>query len=400
LRWRHVDANTGTVSGIVWELDGDRLVPDSVRYLCQKCQHPHTNEDKTRLLSPDHGAEWRPTAEPSTPEHRSYHISALYSPVGMQTWGSCVRKWLEAWDVKTNTAREIGALQVFYNNVLGEPFEVQGDKVRFERVIAHRRSGYSYGEIPNTFALTHCASPILLLTCAVDVHKDNLKVAIIGWARDRRAFLIEYHTLVGDTEAVDGPVWGALRDLIEDREFIADDGRAYRVMMAFVDSGFNADTVYRFCAEYPSGVFPVKGRAGSTQDAHFKEFSTFESPLGTRAYLISVDHYKERWSAALSRQWAGHDLQPDTFFNAPVNATDSQLKELTVETKTKKVDKLTQAVVGWEWRRPSGAANELWDLLIYSNAALEVIALDHCTGLLGLDHVDWQAFYADCINAL
>jgi hypothetical protein len=33
-----------------------------------------------------------------TPDHRSYHLSALYSPVGMQTWTSCVEHYLEAWD--------------------------------------------------------------------------------------------------------------------------------------------------------------------------------------------------------------------------------------------------------------------------------------------------------------
>lgn len=402
LRWRHIDANTGVVSGIVWESDdGGRLVPDSVRYVCQSCHHPHTNDDKTRLLSPDHGAEWRQTAEPVAPDRRSYHLSALYSPVGMQTWATCVQKWLEAWDVLTNTARDVEKLQVFYNNVLGEPFEDRGgDKIRFERVSAHRRTQYRYGEIPNTFALAHCGSVILLLTCTVDVHKDSLKVAVFGWARDRRVFLITYETLEGETELIDSPAWGQLRDIIEDREFVADDGKRYRVTMTFIDSGYNAETVYSFCSDYEVGVFPVKGREGSAKAATFKEFSSTTTTIGTRAFLITVDHYKERWHAALARQWNGHDHQPVTFFNAPVDATDKELKQLTAESKHRKVDKVTQKVIGWEWRRPSGAANELWDLLVYGNAALEVIALEHCTLIHGMDHVDWQVFYEDCINAL
>jgi phage terminase large subunit GpA-like protein len=397
LRWRHTDPNTGVISGIVWETEHGRLVPDSVRYLCQACQHPHSNDDKTRLLSPDHGAEWRPTATPVSPEHRSYHLSALYSPVGMQTWTTCVAKWLEAWDVERNTPRDVAQLQVFYNNVLGEPFEVKGEKLRFEKVSAHRRVEYRYGEIPNVFALAHCGSRILFLTCAVDVHKESLKVGVFGWARDRRCFLIEYLTLEGPTEHVDGEVWGKLRDIIEDREWVADDGVRYRVELTFIDSGYNTDTVYRFCMDYETGVFPVKGREGTTKNAVLREFTNFTSPLGGRAFLITVDHYKERWASALARSWNGHDHQPETFFNAPVDATDKQIKELTAETKHRKVDKATGQTIGWEWKRPSGAANELWDLVIYANAAMEVMALEHCTTVLGLEHVDWHAFYADVI---
>src|SRR5690606_5352966 len=125
---------------------------------------------------------WKPTAEPVSPDVRSYHLSALYSPVGMQTWTACVQHWLQAWDEEHNRSRDNGQLQVFYNNVLGETFEVRGEKLRFEAVSPHRRSCYKFGQIPNKFAEQFCGSPILLLTCAVDVHKDNLAVAVFGWA--------------------------------------------------------------------------------------------------------------------------------------------------------------------------------------------------------------------------
>ena len=397
LRWKHTSNETGVVSGIVWELENDRLVPGSVRYLCQNCGHEHINDDKTRLLSTEHGAEWRPTAVPATPDHRSYHLNALYSPVGMQSWESCVLKWLEAWDPETNMARDMGQLQVFYNNVLGEPFELQGKKVRFAAVSSHRRVDYRYGEVPNRFAEKHCGGPILLLTCTVDVQKDNLAVAVFGWCRDRRPILIDYWRFEGNTEHLDDePTWGRLRELIENREYIADDGKRYRIPLTLVDSGFQTDTVYRFTAEYDSGVFPVKGREGSTKAATFKEFSEFTTPMGQIAYTISVDYYKERWNASLNRRWSGHDLQPAGHFNAPIDTTDKQLKELTVETMSEKRDKQTNQVIGLEWHRPSGAPNELWDLLIYANAALDLVAWNYCRGQLEMDHVDWSVFYQRC----
>ena len=394
LRWRRTDPETGEVTGIVWTLERGRLVQDSVRYLCEKCSYAHTNDDKTRLLSPENGAQWRPTAEPVTPDHRSYHINALYSPVGMQTWAACVQRWLDAWDVDHDRPRDLGYLQVFYNNILGEPFELRGEQLRFENVSAHRRTAYRFGEIPNTWAADACGGPVLLLTCAVDVHKDNLAVAVVGWCRGRRAFLIDYHRFEGDTSQLDDPgTWGQLRELVEQREYRADDGKIYRVMLTLVDSGYQTDKVYEFASEYQAGVNPVKGRDQPPKSAAIKEFSEFTTPMGTIAFSVTVDLYKDRWSAALRRTWDTESQQPHGHFNAPVDATDKQLKELTVEVKRERIEKATGKRVGFEWFRPSGASNELWDLLIYNNAALDLIAWNLCRGQLGMEFVDWQTFW-------
>ena len=179
LRWRRTNDTTGEVTGITWELDDEgNLVPNSTRYLCEECGHPHSDDDKAKLLSPEHGAEWRPTAKPRTPTHRSYHISKLYSPFA--TWDSCVLQWLTAWDVKNNRPRDMESLQVFYNNVLGESFEILGEKLRFEQVSRHRRHEYKFGELPNQYAVQVTGGPILLVTGAVDVHKNNLAVGHDG----------------------------------------------------------------------------------------------------------------------------------------------------------------------------------------------------------------------------
>ncbi len=393
LKWRRENNETGEVTGITWEMHNGNLVPDSVRYICRECGHPHTNADKVRLLAPENGAEWKPTAEPTDPLHRSYHLSALYSPPSMQSWAACVRKWLDAWDTEHNRPRDNAQLQVFYNNVLGEPFELRGEKLRFENVSAHRRQ-YHYGKIPNKFAEQYCGSHILVLTCAVDVHKDNLAVAVFGWCRDRRAILIDYWRFNGDTERLDNPdTWGRLRQLIETHEYVADDGKRYRIQLTLVDSGYRADDVYRFASEYQAGVYPVKGRDAPPKSSVLREFSEFTTPNGQRAYSITVDFYKDRWSAALRRGWDGLGMQPHGHFNAPIDVTDKQLKELTVEVKRERIEKSSGKRVGFDWHRPSGADNELWDCLIYGNAALDLIAWDICREQLGLELVNWVAVY-------
>lgn len=398
LRWRRENPDTGEITGIVWDLDENKnLIPGSVRYLCERCGHAHTNDDKTRLLSPEYGAHWKPTAEPSHPHIRSYHISALYSPVGMQTWEACVRKWLEAWDVEHNRPRDNGQLQVFYNNVLGETFEIRGEKLRFDTVSTHRRHSYSFGEIPNEWASQFCGSPVQILTCAVDVHADNLAVAVFGWCKDRRSVLVDYWRFSGDTEQLDDQAtWGRLQELILAKTYVADDGKLYRLQLTLIDSGYRADQVYQFSELFTSGVFPVKGRELPPKSAAIKEFSEFVTPMGTRAYGITVDMYKDRLSAALRKPWDTMGQQPAGFFNAPINITDKQLKELTVETKREKIEKSTGKRIGFEWHRPSGAANELWDLLVYNAAALDIIAQDYCRNALELEFVNWTAFWEHC----
>lgn len=397
LKWRRTDPNTGEVTGIVWETERGRLVPGSVRYLCKQCGHAHTNDDKVKLLSPDYGAEWRPTAEPASPDVRSYHLSALYSPVGMQTWAACVQHWLQAWDEEHGRPRDNGQLQVFYNNVLGEPFELRGEKLRFEMVSPHRRAAYRFGEVPNKFAAQFCGGPIQLLTCTVDVHGDNLAVAVWGWARSRRCFLIDYWRFDGDTQQVDDPqTWGRLRDFLVSQEYVADDGKRYTLRLSLIDSGYRADVVYQFASEFQFGVFPVKGREFTEKSVRQPEFAQFETPMGTRAFGINVDLYKDRWSASLKRSWDGQDQQPQGHFNAPIDATDAQLKELTVEVKREKIEKTTGKRVGFEWHRPSGANNELWDLLCYANAALDLLAYEMCRESLGMEWVNWTAFWDRC----
>ena len=393
LRFEGIDKeDTGLVWGLIYKMKNGILVPGSVRYACRYCGHQHVNSDKTWMMK---RGKWIPTATPKAPDIRSYHLSSLYAPASMFPWEAMVRAWLAAWDKQSNRPHDLGLLQEFYNNNLGEPFEIRGDSLRFSVVSAHRRTDYQYGEIPNNYATEFAGGPIQLLTCATDVHEKELIVAVFGWTRGLRTFLIDYFVFVGNPKNLDDPdTWGALQDLIEERKYIADDGREYQIAITLVDSGYSADIVYRFCSQYQAGVFPIKGRTMPTKSASgFKEFSPFVSNLGTRAFNINVDIYKDRWSAALRRNWSGKGDQPNYHFNAPVDSTDKQIKQLTVERKREKLEKATGKKVGYEWYRPSGSSNELWDLLIYNNAALDLIAWDTCIEQNEMESVIWEIFW-------
>jgi phage terminase large subunit GpA-like protein len=381
--------------GLTWEIsEHGAVVPDSVRYVCKFCGHKHRNADKSWMLP---RGRWIPTSVPRDPEHRSYHISALYSPVGMFPWEAIVRDWLEAWDEDNNQVRDVTLLQEFYNNNLGEPFEVRGSKIRFTSVSAHRRPVYKLGQVPNVYAKEYCGSPILFLTCQVDVHKNNLAVAVMGWTRDAKCFVIDYWRFEvekgeDDCSELTSPVWGRLRALIEEIAYKADDGKVYRLTMTLVDAGYANDTVSNFCADYASGVYPILGRDRPAKNQTIKEFAEFKTQVGTVGYRILVDHYKDRIAPVLRREWSEDTgAQKRYHFNAPVDLTDKQLKELTVESRREKLDDNGNTI--HYWHRPGNAKNELWDLMVYGHAAVEILAWAICIQHFELETIDWSQFW-------
>lgn len=381
--------------GLKWETDENGvLIPDSVRYVCKYCGHKHRNSDKAWMLP---RGEWRPTAKAKDPYHRSYHIPALISPVGMFPWEAIVHDWLEAWDEEANAVRDVGLLQEFYNNILAEPFDVLGSKVSFTAVSAHRRPAYHLGEVPNKYAAQYSGSSILFLTCQVDVHAKNLAVAVMGWTRDSRCYVVEYLRFEvsgqeDDCSEISSPVWGRLQALLEESVYVADDGKRYPIAMTLVDASYANDTVTTFCSAYASGVYPILGRERPAKNQAIKEFAEFTTQQGTIGYRILVDHYKDRLAPVLRREWF-EDAGPQKqyHFNAPIDITDRQLKELTVETRREK--QYENGAVAYEWYRPGNARNELWDLLVYGHAAVEIMAWAICIQHFRAETVDWPRFW-------
>lgn len=397
LRWETVDKETGVVGGFQWETESGVLVLESVRYCCQNCGEPHYEYDKERLLSLDEGAHWYPTAAPVEPGIRSYHLPAMYSPIGMQPWYKCVSAYLKGFDPVEKKVHNIAKYQVFYNNILAEPFEVLGSKIRFTSVSAHRRAVYRLGQIPNDYAAQYSGSHILFLTCQVDVHKKNLAVSVMGWACHARCYVIDYWRFEvasdeDDCSELSSPVWGRLRSLIEETKYAASDGRCYRIAITLVDAGYANDTVTTFCADYASGVYPILGRDRPAKNQSIREFAEFKTQSGTVGYRILVDHYKDRIAPVLRREWvedAGE--QPHYHFNAPVDITDKQLKELTAETRREKEDEKGNKV--YYWYRPGNVPNELFDLLGYGHAAVEILAWLVCIQHFELETVEWDQFW-------
>jgi len=400
LKHRKPNNETGIVGGFQWDTEGGRLVLESVRYACVECGHTHYEHDKDFIFAEENGAAWVPTATPKEPQIRSYHLPAFYSPAGFRPWSKCISDFLASYDPVAKQTISISRYQEYVNNTLGLPFKQQGASVGFRSVSGHRRTEYRFGQVPNEYAAEHSGSKILFATCTVDVHKRNLAVAVFGWCRDARPYLLDYWRLEQldskkedyDCREISCPAWARLSAVIEEKEYEADDGQKYGVALTFVDAGYANDTVLTFCAQYDSGVHPIIGRARAAKNQRIKEFDPFRTQSGVLGYKLLVDHYKDRMSSVLRRQWDPEiQGQPIYHFNAPMDATDKQLTELTKEYRKEDTD--PQGNTFYVWHRPGNAPQELWDLLGYGYASVDVLAYSICIGFFKLETINWDDFW-------
>lgn len=388
----------GTPGGFEWELDEQgQLVFESVTYRCKQCGYRHYETDKEKLFATEEGAHWHPTSKPVDKGIRSYHLPAFYSPYGFRPWYKSVADYLDAWDSEGKQVRDPAKFQVFYNNVLGEPYYITGGVIRFRSVSAHRRAVYKKGEIPNQYASRYSGSVILFVTCFVDVHKKNLAVGTIGWTRDARCYLIDYQRfeVVGDEEdctEISSPVWDRLRSHLEESIYRADDGKTYGITLTLVDAGYANDTVTTFCSDYASGVYPSLGRERPAKHQTIKEFAEFKTQQGTVGYRVLVDHYKDRIAPVLRREWVEDaGVQKLYHINFPIDTTDKEIAEATAETRRERVDE--NGNTSYYWHRPGNVRNELFDILVGGHAAVEILAWAVCIQHFELETIDWQQFW-------
>ena len=168
--------------------------------------------------------------------------------------------------------------------------------------------------------------------------------------------------------------------------------KKYRIGITLIDAGYANDTVVTFCSEYVDSVYPILGRDRPARNQTIKEFAKFTTKQGTHGFRIIVDHYKDRMGSSLRREWYDENgIQSPYHFNAPIDCTDKQLKELTVESRRKKTD--TNGRVSYHWHRPSNARNELFDLLGYGFASVEIIAWEICVQYYEMETVEWDQFW-------
>lgn len=391
LYW-HGKNKQGDKYGVVFELDKKgKLIISSVGYKCPFCGFVMRNHDKAWFLP--EGA-WKATAESQEEGLFTYWMNDLYSPPGMYPWKAIVYDWLKCWDMKRDRVKDIEEYKTFRNTKQGLPFEERGEAPKYERVVMHRRAIYTRNEIPNNFILKETGSTALLLTCAVDCQKNNLFVDVKAWCEGGRSYTIDFREISGPTEDKNSPSWEALRKIIESERWHSKDDKSYFIAMTLIDAGHFTDYVYNFCAEYSSGVYPIFGRDFLREGVTYKELSkkTIEK-AGCLGYHVHATKMKDRVSRSFSRDWNQGEIQPDWYPNFPEDFRDDYFRMFEAEHKIEERDRITNKFMRTRWVQEQGKDNHAFDTAAYSFACLDILASRTCIESLGLQSLEWPAFW-------
>jgi phage terminase large subunit GpA-like protein len=328
LRWRHDDGRYGLTHN---DATG------AVYYHCKECGERIEEHHKPEML-----ARGRWIARHPGREVRGYHLSGLYSPIGLGfTWRELWQKWQEAHGDTANLKR-------FINTTLGESWEEQGDNIEDLALLARLEE---YPEKP----------PIKLITAGVDVQKDRLEMTVDGWAAGEECWTLDHVILPGDTARPE--VWEDLAEAMTDAG----------VQYAGIDSGFNTSMVYAFC-EKRRWCVAMKGVTGMGRpliedEKKRRQRLRTRRKKGAPVEPIGVDQGKVLLYARLKL------LQPGAgYVHFPSDAAfdDEYFAQLAAEKLVTKI-KGTRPFQEWVQTRPR---NETLDCKVYSLAAMRLAEKD------------------------
>jgi phage terminase large subunit GpA-like protein len=223
--------------------------------------------------------------------------------------------------------RDVERLREFYNTKLGIGWEERGESPRYERVSAHRRN-YASNTILNNQIRNEAGSEILLLTCAVDVQKDRIFCHIMAWAQNGVNYTLDFRDIEGDTSVMTSEPWKKLTDIIENEIWTSDNKKQYRIRCTYIDAGFNTESVYTFCSDYSSGVFPSFGRDWLLDGVTYRQASkaTIEK-AGCLCFHVNTTKLKDTNESSFSNDWNTGVLQPSWEPNVPEDMRDDFLRQ-------------------------------------------------------------------------
>ena len=363
LQWDHIKYEVDERGILVW---------NSVHYECEKCGGHWKNGDKAEFLGL---GEWRPSAVAREPNYRSYHLSSLYSPVGMRTWESICQQWIKA-------KNDPVLLRVFVNAVLAETWIERGEAPRWEKVML-RREEYQVGT---------CPGKALLVTIGADIHKDRIEAEIVAWGKDKESWSIDYRVLHGETKEDEGEVWDKFRALLKDEY------AGHVAKMVFIDARYNTPQTRSFCDQFMSGVFPVFGE--SRVGARGKLYVLHDTP-GHQVKRVDLytDVLKQELYGYLEKGTPepGQDY-PYGYCHFPTEYGEKYFRQLMAEERYKETTRT--GAVRLVWHLKSGRRNEAHDCRIYAMGALYYFATLICEEEFGSETISWSDFWEWCEKVL
>lgn len=334
---------------MVWDRDAEgNHLPKTARMKCPHCGQTYGEHYKTELMA--HGV-WM--AENEKGAFPSFHLSALYSPLGWFSWADAVTEFLEA-------QGDVNKLKAFTNNVLGEAWSVDGGKQLDQYGLIARREEYE-AEVPDG---------AYILTAGVDTQDDRLELEIVGWGAGLQSWGIHHKVFVGDPSQP--AVWEMLDESLRAGYTNAQGDKMY-VAAALVDSGgHHTDDVYRFTSKRERrNIFACVGKAGPGRPIVTRPKRTDKSRMQQATVVnVGVDVVKDWLFDCLTHE----DPTSVGYCHFPVSDEydEEYFAQLTSE---KRVIKWVHGSRVWGYKK-TRPRNEAIDLRDYARGALNLTGVD------------------------
>jgi phage terminase large subunit GpA-like protein len=338
----------------------DKGEPDTVAYHCEECGAAIKERHKTAMLA---AGEWRATADAKNAHTVGFHLSALYSPVGMLSWAEIAADWESA-------QGDDRAIKTFKNTVLGETWQERGDAPDWQRLY-DRREDWPRGTVP---------AGGLFLTCGADVQRDRIEASVWAWGRDKQSWLVDHLVLPGNP--FEATVWGMLRDVL-DRQWRHQSGHLLGLSMTAVDSGDGTTTaeVYAFVRSAGSRVIAVKGQDAMRQAIRVAG-RTEVRKNGTKLDELKVWPVGSSYLKGELYGWLklerpteeSGDPFPPGFVHLPSHAAGEEYcRQIAAEQLMTRADKRGFRKMQWVKTRER---NEALDCRVYARAATAAMGMD------------------------
>ena len=185
-------------------------------YVCEECGAEIDEHHKPAMLA---GGRW--LAGNPDGAWRSYHINAVYSPIGLGlSWAELADEWIEAQDDPAKLMR-------FVNTRLGETWADRSHDLK-PNALAARAEPYPLRTVP---------AGALVLTAGVDTQDDRLEIRVTGWGwRDGSVhdWIVDYHVIPGKPN--EQRIWDALDDYLT-ASFANAHGKTLHIEATAIDTG-------------------------------------------------------------------------------------------------------------------------------------------------------------------
>lgn len=307
-------------------------------YHCESCGEIIEDRRKMAMLR---NGEWRIVNDaPKKPRRVAFHLSSFYSP--WLTFGDIAEEFVSSKDTPEK-------LMNFINSWLAEPWVDKSSRMKSDIVMA-KALPYERGTMP---------ARAQLLTAGVDVQLDHFWYSVRAWGPHMTSWLVDN----GRAET-----WADVATII-DRNYADENGEIRNVNLACIDSGYNTDEVYQFCAEHLGVAVPTKGSSTALKSRYTVTVLDKAVGFGLRLFSFDPNQLKDYIAGRLAVD-AGAPRSWNVYKDIEREYCDQVCAEQKVEHKDKK------GRVSYVWEKiTSHAQNHYLDTETNNILAAEILGV-------------------------